>query len=241
MCIRRQLLCVSALALVVNSAAGSTIFFDDFGDGSLSNDVPVTANGMPVRWLPEGSQLSAATGDLVVQSSFDSVPSAYVDSLLMPGDVSVRFQGRLTTDGLIGMQARGHWTLLNADGTASIGRLGSSTGLGVVPTSFNPLANEVVMQFDAVGTTYSLWVWNPGDAMPPQPVVRVTDNSQGDNRIGIGGVSSSFPSAGDNFEAIFRYVHVADTPIPEPSSAVFVLVGSWAAVAIRKGRLRWTN
>ena len=242
MCMRRQILFVSALmTLAVNSAAGDTIFFDDFGDASLSNDVPVTGNGMPVRWLPDGSLLSAATGDLVVQSSSDSVPGAYVNNLLVPGDVSVRFQGRLSTQGLIGMSARGHWVLLNVDGTASIGHLGSSTGLAVVPTSFNPLSEDVVMQFDARGTTYSLWVWKPTGQITPQPTLSVTDVFQGDNRIVVGGVSSAFPDPAA-FEASFRFVHVADTHIPEPSTAALIVLGASSVTTfLRNRRSYWTN
>ena len=194
------------------------VFYDDFSDASLTNDVPAMMDGTPVTWSATGSdQISADTGDLVIVSSTDSSPSAGVDGLVMTGETSIKSLVRLGSDGTIGFGARGHWALLNANGNAAIGRLGSGNGLRVIPTSFKPKEEDLLMQLDVVGDTFDLWIWRSNELFPVEPVVSVRDTFVGDNGVIVGGATANFPSTSD-YEAVFRFVEVADAAIREPST-----------------------
>ena len=48
-------------------ASADTVFFDDFSDGSVTNDVPVDRDGNPVRWTerPNSGDYDATSGDYV--------------------------------------------------------------------------------------------------------------------------------------------------------------------------------
>jgi hypothetical protein len=70
--------------------------------------------------------------------------------------------------------------------------------------------------------------------MPSAPLVTATDGSLSQGEVGIGYFSlQPSPMLGN---AIFRFVHVAGTHIPEPSTAGLVLAGAGVAILFAKNR-----
>jgi hypothetical protein len=225
-------------------ASADTIFFDDFSDGNA-------ADGMPVTWAPLAGfpgTFDASSGDYVLSPSNRAIVATVPDLIL--GDVSIRAQARMlespATRGGVELIARGNIASvtgylagLNNEGRLYIRQTGVTDELAFAETDLRLLEEDIIMQFDAFGSSLILWAWPADEPMPAAPLITATNSSYPQGVVGIDYFSvEAIPPLGSG---VFRFVHVADMPIPEPSSAVFVLVGSWAAVAIRKGRLRWTN
>ena len=78
---------------------------------------------------------------------------------------------------------------------------------------------DVMFQFDAIGNDLQFWAWRPGEAMPSEPQLSAVDDAltEGVPYIGWGIGTVDNPGPG-----IFRFVQLATTPIPEPSSAAMV-------------------
>lgn len=88
---------VGLIAATAGVAQGQTVFFDDFRDGSVTNDVPLAADGTPVRWTASFGSLDASTMDLVVSGN-DVVAGGRPESQDLLSDTSIRTQVRLSSD-----------------------------------------------------------------------------------------------------------------------------------------------
>ncbi len=88
-----------------------------------------------------------------------------------------------------------------------------------LPVSVDVRVEDVTLQLDAFGNKLELYGWRTGDSMPDAPQLEMTDDTYSNGIIGV------FSNAGNDDSGVgtFRYVHVADTPIPEPTS--FALAG----------------
>jgi hypothetical protein len=224
-------------------ASAGTVFFDDFSDGSVINDLPLASNGIPVKWTDSAARYpgiyDASSGDYIFtptqpQTAAYMVSNALDFPLL---DVSIRAQGRVTG-------GNGSDLILTArnqifgDSQHYLGGIGyfpnlggtvvflgkNSLGLNYTQFGGNPVMpfdirqEDAVVQLDVIGNKLSLWAWRAGDTPPAQPQLSAIDNTYttaGPVRI-VGGTGTNRDST-----TIFRYVHVADMPIPEPSSCVF--------------------
>jgi hypothetical protein len=100
----------------------------------------------------------------------------------------------------------GYAAFISADGKAGILYDGSSQVLAETDTDFDPTADYVTLQIDAIDDVVSLWLWNPGDEMPAEPVVSVPDQSGFTGWVGVGGWGS--PS-----NVAYRYIHIGQTSI----------------------------
>jgi hypothetical protein len=96
--------------------------------------------------------------------------------------------------------------------------------LGNVITSLRPNQEDVVLQFDVFGNSLKLFAWRPNEPKPTVPTVSVIDNRFPD----AGNIALLHHPMGTGSGA-FRYVHVAETPIPEPATAA---LGSLAFIAL---------
>ena len=83
------------------------------------------------------------------------------------------------------------------------------------PSDFRPIDEDVLLQFDVIGDTLSLYAWRPGESRPTVPQLETTSSLFSDGTVGI----SYDPGAPGRGSATFRFVHVADTSIPEPPTA----------------------
>jgi hypothetical protein len=102
-------------------------------------------------------------------------------------------------------------------------------GTRVVP--FNPVAQDVLLQFDAFGNKLSLWAWPVGQSMPNEPQIVAFDNTYAQGHPGL--VSASFAASASD-STTFRFVHVADMHIPEPSTFVLLSLGCCGLLYARR-------
>jgi hypothetical protein len=245
---------VAACFLVLAIGAGAsadTVFLDDFSDGSVTNGIPLASNTTPVKWTDRGNgNYDASSGDYVFtppQPQIEQYMSA--DALdFQLADVSIRVQGRITggTDSALILTARNQ---VAEDTRHYVGGIGYFPGLGgtvlfigknnpgVSFTQFggNPVMpfdirqQDAVVQLDVIGNKLSLWAWRAGDAPPAIPQLTATDNQYttvGFVRI-VGGSGTHRDST-----TIYRFVHVSNThiPIPEPTTALLVVVAPTGAM-----------
>jgi len=222
------------------SASADTIFFDDFNDGNA-------ADGMPVTWVLPFAGFSgtfdASSGDYVLTPSDRAVVATVPDLIL--DNVSIRTQARMleqpATRGGVELIARGNIAAvsgylagLNNLGVLYIRDTAVTDPLARAETDLRLLEEDIVMQFDAFGPSLSLWAWPADEPMPATPLLTATSSSYPQGVIGIDYFSNEpVPPLGN---AVFRYVHVADMHIPEPTSSV--LAGSAVAGLLGIARLK---
>ena len=103
--------------LGTGSAQADTIFYDDFSDGSVTNDVPVATDGTPVRWAedpsnPSSTTLDASSGDLVISSDGDFASAVAEQFNFVNSSIRTRIR-RINNSDVIGIGSRGSLTSIN--------------------------------------------------------------------------------------------------------------------------------
>ena len=88
-----------------------------------------------------------------------------------------------------------------------------------------------MLQFDAFGDKLSLWAWPVGQPMPNEPQVVAFDNTYAEGPVGLISASSA---GGPSDSTTFRFVHVANTHIPEPSTFVLMSLGGCGLLYARR-------
>jgi hypothetical protein len=225
-------------ASVSDACRADTIFLDDFEDGSATD-------GTPVNWTPRvytNGSYDVVGGDFVLTPNTATDPLVAIVSDVSAADVSIRAQIRVagTSDG-VGLFARfqeGSHTYqggIDTAGDVYIGWNGSDTryhNLADVVTSLRPNQEDVTLQFDVFGDVLRMYAWRSNEARPLLPTVQTTDNQfSAPGNVGILNDPSSVGSA------TFRYVHVADAPLPVPEpSGLLAFVGGTLALSVRR---RW--
>ena len=242
-------ICFLAVAMGVE-ASGATVFFDDFSDGSATNNTPLDRNGSPVIWTPlagfnQGTGV-ASSGDYVLTTTSDDGAFASLTSHMPLSDTSVRAQMRLLNGtAAIAVFARADMAALTAyqagintvTGNAYIVRnTPTPIPLIVKPAGVDVMSGDVAIQFDAIGETLRLFVWNPGTPKPTQPFIEIQDGTLG---TGVTGVL--LDSGGGSGSGVFRFVHVADASIPEPQTALLFAFGMASLVARQRTRAKRTS
>ena len=223
-------------ALCVGASA-DTIFFDDFNDGNATDGSPVT--WVPVPGFP--GTFDASSGDYLLAPSDRSIVATVPQ--FMPANVSVRTQVRFlepSSPGGVEILARANRAAvtayqagLNEEGGVYLRRTDLDCCFAEANTTLRPLEEDVILQLDVFGNSLRMWAWRPGEPMPVAPLITATDNGFSQGEVGIDywtlGSSSALGSAH------FRYVHVADSHIPEPSAAIALLLsGTFMAVIFRR-------
>jgi hypothetical protein len=250
------LILTALFASLALQASAETVFYDDFSDGSVTNDVPVDRDGSPVIWteIPTRDGYDASSGDYVLTPTFDTedLSSTVVDITLE--DTSIRTQVRTSkSNGTVAVVARVQEPLLFPGSSGYFGAIeyrpdlggtvlylgranggGNNTFLGGSPllVPFDVRMEDAVIQLDVIGNELKLWGWKAGDPMPGQPQLTATDNtySAGPMRI--------FSDADGLNVSTFRYVHVADShiPIPEPTALLLAMLGMAGPCCYRRRR-----
>jgi MYXO-CTERM domain-containing protein len=240
------LLSAALLLVPVSGARGVTFFFDDFNDADI-------ADGTPASWQLfqefEGA-FSAASGDLVLSPEVDKAIAIGPVGLEL-GTTSIRAQLSMTETGNgVGVFARAsrdvpivsHIGGIAASGNLFIAREepepGSNpTTLAAAPTDLYPLTGDILVQMDFIGDTIQLWAWEPGQPMPAAPQVTATDIVPATGEVGV--FFDPALTGNDAGTAVFRFFHVANTHIPEPSTFALaaILLGAIGLWRRRSGIL----
>jgi hypothetical protein len=220
--------------LCTAAASAAPVFSDDFNDGNAQD-------GSPETWAPGLGTWNASSGDYVATGSIPRVALAPAHLL---GNTSVRTQVRVTgTVGASialrrptplvgyagGIRSDGFMTIARADGTAS------PVILGTASVPFNPVTQDVMLQFDGIGSEFRLWAWRVGESMPNQPQIIAFDSTYAQ---GFAGLVSPASAGSPSDSTTFRFIEVANTHIvPEPSTfALMSLAGCGLLRARRRKR-----
>src|SRR5215212_711121 len=173
--------------LCTRAASAARIFLDDFNDGNAGD-------GTPVTWVPGSGTWDASSGDYVATGSFPRV-SRVLEHVL--SDTSARTQARVVGNVAVNLAVRrpgvneGYAGVIRPDGSMTIARfgVGAPVALGSAVVPFNPVQQDVMLQFDAFGDKLSLWAWPVGQPMPNEPQLVAFDNSYPQGPVGL--ISSS--------------------------------------------------
>lgn len=228
---------LQVLFVVVSSAVcalpaqGNTIFRDTFNDGNAED-------GVPVMWTPRPDRpgdYNASSGDYILSpflpGSSENLTSQALDFTLT--DTSIRSQVRLESDGsFLFLEARTQYFAFiqrfeEERTRAGIGRSDESGQILLgsdFDVPFDILDEDAVLQFDVIGNELSLWVWPASGQMPDEPQATAVDDMHASGTVAVG-ASTEGP-------AIYRYVHVADMHIPEPSGLLLAVVGMLGLIAV---------
>jgi hypothetical protein len=210
--ISRITLCAFTVALTVQCSYGESLpFRDSFTDGSPDD-------GLPVTWLPwQGSVIQSEDGNLVVQAGAGAVSSAEVRDVFL-ADISLRTELKLTSgkaafvyirsQSLPGA-ANGYAAVINANGRVFIAYDGTGEILKEAQTDFDPTADFLSLQLDAIDDEVNLWIWPPTEDLPEQPLLSVPDQSGFEGWVGVGLLANDTSES----SAAFRYVHVGHSTI----------------------------
>jgi RNA polymerase sigma factor (sigma-70 family) len=210
-------------------ARASTIFFDDFEDGSVTD-------GSPVTWLP--GSFTGGTSQ-VVAGSYEisgTVVSSSADGTLSFRDGSIRTQLRFLESNnatVAFLNARSptvaaYLGVIRQDGLIAIAESSDASALQIhseIATSLDPVARDVVLQLDTIGNRISLWAWHAGDPKPNQPQLVVLDDTLTFGSVVVGIGTDARIGAGGFSRVAFRHFEA----VPEPSTAA---LGSLGLVAL---------
>lgn len=188
-------------------------YYDDFSDGSVQDASPVT-------WVERaGTAYVDEDDNLVLEHDPSRAWGGVAAEGLVYFDSSVRTQVRLIEGDSVWIAARyapsGDFSAicysagLHQNGLLVIGTCGSNSFLAGKNTDLDVVQEDVMLQFDLMGRTLSLWAWRAGDPMPTDPVVWVVDDTL---QFGL----TTLAVLGSPSTAAFRFVQVDTTSIGLP-------------------------
>jgi RNA polymerase sigma factor (sigma-70 family) len=237
-----------ALALVLGASPASQtlrlisrvhaaqVYLDDFEDGSATDGSPVTwatHPNFPFTTLNVfGGNLRVGNSVLGNNYGVVSVPAFTLS------DTSIRAQVRIESQydeaaavfvrgNLNNLNAIAHTLEVEADGTLWFGIVGSFQ-LQSIESDLRPTQEDVILQLDAIGDTITGWAWRAGQPKPATPAFSRVNNQLSSGLTGVYYAPALTPR-NPLGTAIFRYVQVATTSIPEPTS---VALGSFGFFAL---------
>jgi hypothetical protein len=184
---------------------------------------------------------STTVGELLLFDDFDQPPARagnlsisddHARTIFTPillenplADVSVQTQLRVT-EGAAGLLVRsdarqpapnGCYGLIRPDGMAQLGWAGGDWPvLREAATGLDPTLADVVLQLATIDNQITLWVWAAGGTPPNTPTLTLIDDTVAAGSVALGGISVEYPNRG-LIEAVFRYVQVTDSQVPEPT------------------------
>ena len=224
---------VAAILTLTPSLRSETVYFDDFEDGSVVNDLPIASNGSPIRWTERAAigNYDMTNGDYRFVPSDETPEFIRADALdVALSDTSIRLQGRTTEiDGGLLVMGRNQLPMDTESYFLGIGHYPDFGGSimfagyltegvrrnyfgGTFPQlPFDVLDKDVILQLDIIGDEISAWVWQPGSPRPAEPIIQATN----DRYQAAGHVALVSAPGGLNSTSVFRFIHVADAHIPD--------------------------
>ncbi|MCA9188476.1 MAG: PEP-CTERM sorting domain-containing protein [Pirellulaceae bacterium] len=222
---------VTAAVLQIGSVGNCQIVFeDDFNDGDAET---------PVKWTPRelpSVEYDVSSGDYIFRAldgfdtSGDAMASDPADFVLEDTSAVSQVRG-VAPFSSMGIGARwneadatGYWNAILPDGGFYIGRGDGADyvilAAGNVP--FDVTTTDVLLRFDAIGTTIKTWAWLPGEPMPEEPTLTAVDATY---QSGTPAIYAVAPPGG---AAIYRFVNVS---VPEPSTMLMAVFGALCVFA----------
>jgi hypothetical protein len=224
-------------------------FFDDFEDGDVTNDIPLSDDGTPVIWTPNPIQpgdYDVLDGDYVLAPvpEGQSFMASNVEDVDF-GGTSIRSRMSMSQlNGRVGLTVRNQNAGDTHNYTAMLytpNQTGSSLQLyrsgdgdesillgSVAVFLLNPSTDDAMLQLDAFGDELKVWAWKAGDPMPGEPQLTRIDSTY---ESGFAGILSVRGATGS-----FRSVEAADMHIPEPSALTLAALGLLGLIARRRRR-----
>lgn len=237
-----QVAVILGLLGFVPSAALAAGWSDDFNDGSITDNNPVTwvtdldFGGGPSGFFP--GIYSAASGDFLMDP--DDLSPTGQSSALVPislGDTYIRTQGMVfpdpndpnNTGGNLVVTARinpanlsGYLLYFDVGGSLNIQYLegGDSFDIGTTFDAPFNASSEVIIELNVIGDQLNGYVWEASDpnGKPAEPQVTATDAQFTAGMAGLAFAEDDFGTSG-----IYRYVAAQDTPFVDvdPSNGDF--------------------
>ena len=214
------------------SVYAETVFYDDFSDGDLDG------------WsVADGTTASIVDGSLEIsRNGFARIRPEGVAL----GDISIRTQVRAlapSTNFGIGVMVRrqtGQSPPCYYAGVADTGEYGGDSFWGVcngddfpeIDTDFDVLEEDVLLQLDVIGNQLSLWTWRPDEPMPAKPHATIEDDLLTSGVVDLW--INAIPSG--SVRGAFRFVHIANAHIPEPSTLLLCIIALAVVSGWRKRR-----
>ena len=235
---KMYLLLVTLMVLGQSAVVSAeTVYFDDFNDDSMLADWTV-----PTFWPL--TTFDVSDGDLRV-NPIEPDNSAVIGLFdLNLRDSSIRAQVRIEDgqgDEIASVFLRGndstgiaHGLQVAVDGGVFLNIAGEFERIG---TDLRPVEHDVVLQLDVIGDAINAWAWKAGETMPSSPLYSRTSSALTEGIPGVSYGPSIIPPLGGSGTALFRYVHVADVSIPEPSTFALTALGLLGPLCYRR-RLR---
>jgi len=245
------------LAIPVANADQPVWFFDHFTDGNVHDDAPIS-------WYTGGygETLSVVDGDLLLKPQSELAAAVVDDAVYQNVSLLTRLKvsnRSFTNVGLIARQdgAIGYTAGISGNRYGvydhslilTYGGLSKSNleVLASTPTSLDPSTTDVLLQFEIMDDSLSLFAWADGTPRPSTPQLNVHDS-----RISQGAIGTFFDNDSSRTTAVFRellampghsgadnltrsagasdfseYPHAA---IPEPSTGTIAF--AWLAIAL---------
>jgi hypothetical protein len=222
---------LASLGLLLSAlpAAYAVSWSDNFDDGSITDNTPVTWLTNVGGFFP--GSYNASSGDLVLTPPVDDGSDGSQMSGFVPTpftDTYVRTQGIVHPDPLNAENTGGNLVLLSrvnletlsgylmyfdVSGNLNIQLLevGATQDIGTTFDAPFNAGTEVIIEFHAVGNQLSGYAWAADDPLgrPAEPQVTATDDLFSSGLAGI-----AFAEDDDGTSATFRYAEARDTPFP---------------------------
>jgi hypothetical protein len=189
---------------------GADIVFDNFDDGDIHDNNP----GDWTNYF--GVEEDATSGDLVLAQATCCAGVGFDE--FIDEDVSIRTQARVDR-GELGLAVRfganvndGYFVWVRPNGTLDALVRVNGAVLEFEETSV-PIAagsdEDVLFQVDSIGDELNAWYWSANGAPPAAPQLSITLEPPWSIDGGVAGVY-----VGDDSESVFRFIQIADSPIP---------------------------
>jgi len=226
-----------ALTLAMSClASGGQQFRDEFDDGDLLDD-------QPVSW--QFDQLAGDGGamgitDEALEIRFDGGVASATSQLggndRIYGDASIRTQITIVdretflAGGIFGRSSPAGVYGISISQAGRVSFFGPNFEM-VDDVSFNPAnKNAVNLRLDMIGPEISASVWEASEPEPAIPMWQVTDHDLSNGAIGV------FANSGPGVNRWVQFAHFE--VVPEPSSLAMAFLSSLGALAVWRRRPR---
>ncbi len=200
----------------------SVVFVDDFADGNLEDNDPVS-------WIRDfdSGRLTIVDESLVLTGTGSAFATISTEATTIFEGTSMRTQARLLAGDEIGLAVRNNDSqnlsyvcALNTNRVAVFFG-GLIKGLAEKPVDFDITTEDVVMQLDAFGDTIQCWVWPANEARPHEPTLTVKDSTILDGRVFLFVSTYSDRKVFDPTRSVkgaFRFVNLSTSSIQDSAT-----------------------